>query len=238
VRIIITAIDAVYNWARSNSLWPVTFATSCCGIEMISTSAASFDIARFGSEVFNGYGAAEAMYAAIECREHDGLHIDSSRFLIEVVDENGKWTDEEGDILITSLTNHTMPFIRYRIGDRGILSYESCSCGIHMPKLKRILGRSVDHIKAPSGRIIDFAYLATVFDKRHDSIDTFKLVLERADCLKVMIVARDKGRTEEVKEAADAIKKYVGEGMEVKLEIAESIPLGRTGKRMFIESRI
>lgn len=52
MKIILTAVDAVYNWARSNSLWPMTFATSCCGIEMISTSAATFDIARFGAEVF------------------------------------------------------------------------------------------------------------------------------------------------------------------------------------------
>jgi len=52
MKIIFTAIDFVYNWARSNSIWPLTFATSCCGIEMISTSAASFDIARFGAEVF------------------------------------------------------------------------------------------------------------------------------------------------------------------------------------------
>jgi len=52
VQIILTAVDFVYNWARSNSVWPLTFATSCCGIEMISTSAASYDIARFGSEVF------------------------------------------------------------------------------------------------------------------------------------------------------------------------------------------
>ncbi|MFH0702312.1 MAG: NADH-quinone oxidoreductase subunit B family protein [bacterium] len=52
MKIIFTAIDFIYNWARSNSVWPLTFATSCCGIEMISTSASSFDIARFGSEVF------------------------------------------------------------------------------------------------------------------------------------------------------------------------------------------
>lgn len=52
MKIIITAVDFVYNWGRSNSIWPLTFATSCCGIEMISTSAAKFDIARFGSEVF------------------------------------------------------------------------------------------------------------------------------------------------------------------------------------------
>lgn len=52
MQIILSSIDWVYNWARSNSLWPLTFATSCCGIEMMSTSASNFDIARFGSEVF------------------------------------------------------------------------------------------------------------------------------------------------------------------------------------------
>lgn len=52
MQLILSSIDWVYNWARSNSLWPMTFATSCCGIEMMSTSASNFDIARFGSEVF------------------------------------------------------------------------------------------------------------------------------------------------------------------------------------------
>lgn len=52
MNIIISSLDFLYNWARSNSIWPMTFATSCCGIEMMQTSAANFDIARFGSEVF------------------------------------------------------------------------------------------------------------------------------------------------------------------------------------------
>lgn len=52
MNVIISSIDYVINWARSNSIWPFTFATSCCGIEMMQTSAANFDIARFGSEVF------------------------------------------------------------------------------------------------------------------------------------------------------------------------------------------
>ncbi len=52
--ILVTTIDAVYNWAHSNSVWPMTFATSCCGIEMMSSSASNFDISRFGSEVFRG----------------------------------------------------------------------------------------------------------------------------------------------------------------------------------------
>jgi NADH-quinone oxidoreductase subunit B len=45
-------IDDVINWARSNSLWPLTFATSCCAIEMMSTAAAKYDFSRFGFEVY------------------------------------------------------------------------------------------------------------------------------------------------------------------------------------------
>ena len=52
MNVIVSSVDFVYNWARSNSIWPLTFATSCCGIEMMQTSASNFDIARFGSEVF------------------------------------------------------------------------------------------------------------------------------------------------------------------------------------------
>lgn len=52
MNIILSSIDAISNWARSNSLWPLTFATSCCGIEMMCVSASDYDIARFGSEVF------------------------------------------------------------------------------------------------------------------------------------------------------------------------------------------
>ena len=49
--ILVTAIDDVINWARSNSLWPLTFATSCCGIEMMATASAKYDFSRFGFEV-------------------------------------------------------------------------------------------------------------------------------------------------------------------------------------------
>jgi NADH-quinone oxidoreductase subunit B len=47
-------IDPVANWARSNSVWPLTFGTSCCAIEMMSVGMSAFDISRFGSEVFRG----------------------------------------------------------------------------------------------------------------------------------------------------------------------------------------
>ena len=49
--ILLTTVDAVLNWARRSSLWPVTFAPACCAFEMIATAASRFDISRFGMEV-------------------------------------------------------------------------------------------------------------------------------------------------------------------------------------------
>ena len=44
-------MDDLINWGRSNSFWPLTFATSCCGIEFMAVGAARYDFARFGFEV-------------------------------------------------------------------------------------------------------------------------------------------------------------------------------------------
>ena len=50
--ILLTSLEELYNWGRSNSVWPLQFGLACCAIEMIAASMARFDIARFGSEVF------------------------------------------------------------------------------------------------------------------------------------------------------------------------------------------
>lgn len=51
VNVVLGKLDELINWGRSNSLWPLIFATSCCGIEFMSAAAAHHDIARFGMEV-------------------------------------------------------------------------------------------------------------------------------------------------------------------------------------------
>src|SRR4030042_3552896 len=50
--ILLSTIDNIINWGRSNSIWPLTFATSCCGIEMMAAGAPRHDFARFGVGVY------------------------------------------------------------------------------------------------------------------------------------------------------------------------------------------
>jgi len=45
-------LEEIYNWGRKNSVWPLQFGLACCAIEMIATTMARYDLARFGAEIF------------------------------------------------------------------------------------------------------------------------------------------------------------------------------------------
>ena len=50
--VFVTTLEELYNWGRRNSVWPMNFGLACCAIEMIATTMARYDLARFGAEVF------------------------------------------------------------------------------------------------------------------------------------------------------------------------------------------
>jgi NADH-quinone oxidoreductase subunit B len=50
--VFVTTIEELYNWGRRSSIWPMQFGLACCAIEMIATTMARYDMARFGAEVF------------------------------------------------------------------------------------------------------------------------------------------------------------------------------------------
>ena len=50
--VFVTTIQELYNWGRKSSIWPMQFGLACCAIEMIATTMARYDMARFGAEIF------------------------------------------------------------------------------------------------------------------------------------------------------------------------------------------
>lgn len=121
----------------------------------------------FGCVTANQYGAYEVNSIAYECPEGN-MHIMDKNVLVEVVDkeDNTVKDGEEGDICITSLTNSVMPFIRYKIGDRGRICTDiKCTCGNFSKILKLTNGRSNDYIICENGEKIHSSVFMKLIEK-------------------------------------------------------------------------
>jgi phenylacetate-CoA ligase len=143
-----------------------------------------------GCDVYHGYGATEFGLIALECREKAGMHVMAERFIVEVV-RNGLPVSpgERGEIVITSLMNSAMPFLRYGLGDIGYMSRDPCSCGRTTPLLKSVEGRLIDHVVTPDGRTISPKTFLGLMH-RVEGLPGCQLVQENAYSFKLRIFKR------------------------------------------------
>jgi len=98
------------------------------------------------------YSCQEAGYLAIQCPEHEHLHVQSENVYLEVVDAAGQpcAPGQIGRVLITSLNNFATPLIRYEIGDYAEVG-APCPCGRGLPVLNRVMGRYRNLLTYPDG---------------------------------------------------------------------------------------
>lgn len=106
--------------------------------------------AAFGCKVRETYGMAEIVAAASECPE-GSLHQWPEVGIIETANKGAGFG---GELICTGLLNIDMPLIRYRVGDRGVLSEKGCSCGRGLPVVEKIEGRNDDVLFTNDGRAI------------------------------------------------------------------------------------
>jgi phenylacetate-CoA ligase len=118
------------------------------------------------TKFINEYGCTETGVVAFDCPKGN-LHVLSSNVIVEIIDENDSVLPigEEGEIVVTELHSYYLPFIRYKLGDRGKLYNFSCSCGLPFEILELLSGRKDDYIITPEGRKIYDAILAYTLKK-------------------------------------------------------------------------
>lgn len=121
--------------------------------EMHSLEQASRISKIFNCPTRSQYGTYEVFSIAYECSAHM-LHVDTNNVYVEIVSEEGKVLadGEEGDVIVTSLNNYAMPFIRYNTGDKGRMWRKfKCVCGKREAVLQLSSGRSSDMIIMSNG---------------------------------------------------------------------------------------
>lgn len=107
----------------------------------------------FGCKISDMYSSQEVGYMALQCPKHDHYHVQLENCIVEILDSNNKpcRPGEMGRVVVTTLQNYVMPLIRYEIGDYAIPGH-GCDCGIQLPVIQRIIGRTRNLVTYPDGR--------------------------------------------------------------------------------------
>ena len=192
----------------------------------------------FGAPVANGYGGRDAGFIAHQCPE-GGMHITAEDILVEIVSEAGEVLPcgEKGEIVITHMSTGEFPFVRYRTGDVGRLSDESCPCGRSLPLLAEIEGRSTDFVRAADGTVLHGLALIYVL-REIPQIEEFKIVQETLSNITVQLVTTT-GDTDLLEATVtDQFRRRLGESLVVKFDYVSKIEREASGKFRYVISQI
>ncbi|HBE42073.1 MAG TPA: hypothetical protein DDW27_12865 [Bacteroidales bacterium] len=215
---------------------------------VISAGETLFDFQReiiekgFGRKVFNRYGCREVSQIASECTAHDGLHISVDHLFVEILNEKGEYVQpgETGEIIVTDLDNYAFPLIRYKIGDMGAFKATEfkCSCGVNLPMLDRVEGRTMDVIVGPNGNRVTGSFWTLFFRHNFTGIDKFQVIQNSLNDLKLCFETNNSFRHENEQEIKSEIRKYLGDNINIEIEIVREIDKTSTGKHRWVISNM
>jgi phenylacetate-CoA ligase len=189
---------------------------------------------------FDIYGLSEIIGpgVAIECREHDGLHIFEDHFYPEIIDpETGKVLPdgEEGELVLTTLSKWAMPMIRYRTRDITALVPGACACGRTSRRMRRI-GRRSDDMLIIRGVNVYPSQIETVLLEVEGTLPHYQIVLSREhglDQMEVQVEVTSQVFSDRVgalealsDKIVDAIERVIG--IRIKVTLVEPQTIGRS----------
>ncbi len=181
----------------------------------------------FGCKVFNQYGSREVPNIACECRLGN-MHVFTDMVWLESL---------PGDrLLVTSLTNRLMPFIRYDIGDSGRLKDGECACGSPFPLMEMGMCRQNDMIRAANGRSVHPSYFNRLLYGM-TQIEQYQFVQEAPDRIVLDLVTATPLCADVADELGNSIRRDVDPAMRFSINYVDAIARTASGKHRFVISR-
>ncbi len=167
-----------------------------------------------GVPVVNEYGASELDLIAFQ-NINDEWQVNAETLFVEILDENNQPVEngKEGKVVITSLYNKAHPFIRYEIGDVGILDEKSTW---KKPILKKLVGRTSDVAILPSGKKspgLTFYYVTKSIIEDDGNVKEFIVRQKTLDSFEIDYVSESELTLEQIAEIEKAIAKYLESGL-------------------------
>jgi phenylacetate-CoA ligase len=195
----------------------------------------------FGCRVFDKYGGREFSGIAYECEAHQGHHVVSEGFIVEILrDGRPAAPGEVGEVVITDLNNYCMPFIRYRIGDlaEAVDDTQPCPCGRGLPRIGRIEGRVQSIIQGTDGRYLPGTFFAHYLKEYDYAFKLYQVVQEEPEAMIFKVVKGSRYSDDVLQEVLATFRKYLGSSMRIDVQFVDNLEMVRTGKRLASVSRL
>ncbi|MFV8368813.1 phenylacetate--CoA ligase family protein [Flavobacterium sp. LB2R40] len=165
---------------------------------------------QFGIPIINEYGASELDLIAFQNPSQE-WQVNSETLFVEILDENNQPVPNgtAGRIVITSLFNKAHPFIRYDIGDVGILDEKST---LQKPILKKLIGRTNDVALLPSGKKspgLTFYYVTKSIIEDEGNVKEFVIKQTKIDTFEIEYVSETELSLAQIKKIEKAIALYL-----------------------------
>jgi phenylacetate-CoA ligase len=211
---------------------PVRLATVITGSEMLYEFQRRRIESVFQCKVFDFYSMAERVAFASEC-EHGRMHVNPEYGVLEIVDELGRATDDEGTIVGTSLHNRVAPLIRYRMNDTARWSPEPCPCGRTYRVIERITGRLADQLYDLDGRAVNCTVIGFAFDGMRN-IAKAQVAQVAADRWAIRIVAGPHYEDADGQRVLDKLAAQVSARVNAQIDLVPDIPSLPNGKYKWV----
>ncbi len=184
------------------------------------------------TELFTLYASREVGFLGYECELHN-MHISEEWAYVEVVDENNLPLPpgREGRILVTTFDNRVMPFIRYEIGDTGVMTDSLCACGRTLRTLT-FKGRTTELIELEDSRTVSLLDIAYALGSYRDSIRQYQIIQTGKVSFVMKVVPGSSFDAH--KESLDALMvRLLHPRVRIQWELTGTIPEAKSGKAVY-----
>jgi phenylacetate-CoA ligase len=186
----------------------------------------------FDARVYDFYSMTERVAFAAEC-PLGRMHMNPEYGVVEIVDERGRPTDGEGQIVGTTLHNGVMPLIRYRVADRARWSTEPCDCGRTYPVIERISGRLADCLYDLAGNAVNATVVGFALDHvRH--VARAQVAQTAPDLWTIRVVAADGYVAEDGAQILRNLAQFVSTEVRAVVQLVDHIDLLPSGKYKWV----
>jgi phenylacetate-CoA ligase len=192
----------------------------------------------FEAPIAENYSSWEIVNIAYQC-PNGGLHVNEDRYLELIANGKAVQPGELGEIVITSLNQYAMPYIRYKIGDIGIYEPNNCSCGRSMPVLREVTGRTNDCLLDTDGSVVHWTISpGSMLAKNKTEVSQYQLYQPDREHIEVRLVCDKVVKPILLEDIRNELKSCFREDMQISVKVVDKIDLTPAGKRRYIISDV